>query len=186
MTCSSSIRRAAPVPKPECCSEIGKRVLSRSLRDITGPQPLMFKSDYDGGAPVSRRGLDYGEAGVLVVRLRSSPYGLLRTDPTAGAHGSPPAGPNTRTDLHTPSTLPGPVELIEQRSTGRRQPYDPRRDPHWRLYLTGETTMANRETHILNPAWPGLVGLCGRRDDGVRERSGERAAELPPRDHGRA
>ena len=23
--------------------------------------------------------------------------------------------------------------------------------------------MANRETHILNPAWPGLVGLCGRR-----------------------
>ena len=25
--------------------------------------------------------------------------------------------------------------------------------------------MANRETHILNPAWPGLVGLCGRRDD---------------------
>ena len=46
--------------------------------------------------------------------------------------------------------------------------------------------MANRETHILNPAWPGLVGLCGRRDDGVRERSGERAAELPPRDHGRA
>ena len=98
-----------------------------------------------------------------MVRLRSSPYGLLRTDPTAGAHGSPPAGPNTRTDLHTPSTLPEPVELIEQRSTGRRQPYDPRRDPHWRLYLTVETTMANRETHILNPAWPGLVGLCGRR-----------------------
>ena len=27
----------------------------------------------------------------------------------------------------------------------------------------GETTMANRETHVLNPAWPGLVGLCGRR-----------------------
>ena len=25
--------------------------------------------------------------------------------------------------------------------------------------------MANRETHILNPAWPGLVGLCGRRVD---------------------
>ena len=23
--------------------------------------------------------------------------------------------------------------------------------------------MANRETHILNPAWPDLVGLCGRR-----------------------
>ena len=23
--------------------------------------------------------------------------------------------------------------------------------------------MANRETHILNPAWPGLVRLCGRR-----------------------
>ena len=23
--------------------------------------------------------------------------------------------------------------------------------------------MANRETHILNPAWPGLVGLCGQR-----------------------
>ena len=31
--------------------------------------------------------------------------------------------------------------------------------------------MANRETHILNPAWPGLVGLCGRRVAGVRERS---------------
>ena len=27
--------------------------------------------------------------------------------------------------------------------------------------------MANRETHILNPAWPGLVGLCGRRVDDV-------------------
>ena len=27
----------------------------------------------------------------------------------------------------------------------------------------GEPTTANRETHILNPAWPGLVGLCGRR-----------------------
>ena len=25
--------------------------------------------------------------------------------------------------------------------------------------------MANRETHILNPAWPGLVGLCERRVD---------------------
>ena len=23
--------------------------------------------------------------------------------------------------------------------------------------------MANRETHILNPAWPGIGGLCGRR-----------------------
>ena len=23
--------------------------------------------------------------------------------------------------------------------------------------------MANRETHVLNPAWPGLVALCGRR-----------------------
>ena len=38
--------------------------------------------------------------------------------------------------------------------------------------------MANRETHVLNPAWPGLVGLCGRRVAdvvaGVRERSGER------------
>ena len=27
----------------------------------------------------------------------------------------------------------------------------------------GETTMANRETHVLNPAWPGLVAVCGRR-----------------------
>ena len=25
--------------------------------------------------------------------------------------------------------------------------------------------MANRETHVLNPAWPGLVALCGRRVD---------------------
>ena len=76
-----------------------------------------------------------------MVRLRSSPYGLLRTDPTAGAHGSPPTGPNTRTDLHTPSPLPGPVELIEQRSTGRRQPYDPRRAPSLEIisyYLKGK------------------------------------------------
>ena len=29
----------------------------------------------------------------------------------------------------------------------------------------GETPMANRETHILNPAWPGLVGLCEWRVD---------------------
>ena len=63
MSFVSSSRRAAPVPKPECCSEVGKRVLSRSLRDITSPQPLMFKSDYECEPSVSRPGLDYREAG---------------------------------------------------------------------------------------------------------------------------
>ena len=38
--------------------------------------------------------------------------------------------------------------------------------------------MANRETHILNPAWPGLVGLLwtARR----RRRTGERVAVVSP------
>ena len=111
-------------------------MLSKPYCHGTSPQPLMFKSEYECEPSVSRPGLGNREAGVLVVRLRSSPHGLLRTDLTAGAHGSPLAGPNTRTDLHTPSPLPGPVELIEQRSTGRRQTYDPRRAPHWKLYLT--------------------------------------------------
>ena len=81
MTFSSLIRRSASVPMLKGCSEIGKRALSRSLRDITSPQPLMFKSDYECESPVSRPGLDYGEAGVLVVRLRPSPHG--RSAPTS-------------------------------------------------------------------------------------------------------